>query len=220
MTHAKRSLTLASLLACACLAAACGDSDTEPMQDASMSPPTSTDVDASTSAPAEDAATGNVPFAFTDALTMGDTIPSTYKCESPLIGGGMGDNLSPPLAWEGAPEGTMSFALVLFDTRYSIFHWALWDIPASVTELPEGIAPGYDVTDPAGAHQGAAFMGDPHTYFGPCSSASPLAGVYEFRLYALSVDALDLTADATSTEIQAAIDAATLEQISWEGTPE
>ncbi|MDD9933634.1 MAG: YbhB/YbcL family Raf kinase inhibitor-like protein [Myxococcales bacterium] len=159
-------------------------------------------------------------FGFTDALTMGETIPDTHKCESPIVGGGMGDNLSPALAWQGAPEGTESLALVLFDTRYSVFHWALWDIPASVNELPEGIAPGFEVSDPPGARQGAAFMGDANTYFGPCSSASPLAGVYEFRLYALDVASLELEADATAADVQAAIDAATIEMIAWEGTPE
>jgi Raf kinase inhibitor-like YbhB/YbcL family protein len=137
-----------------------------------------------------------------------------------IVGGGTGDNLSPPLSWAGGPDGTMSYALVLFDTRYGVFHWALWDIPADTSSLPEGIPAGYEVSDPPGAHQGGGNGDDPNEYFGPCSDAGPLAGVYEFRLYALDAATLALGADASSTEIQEAIDAATLDMVTWEAAPE
>lgn len=163
---------------------------------------------------------------YSDELTKGMTVPSKYKCPMSMLAGtsgmrGMGDNKSPPLAWTGGPADTKSFAIVLFDTRYSQFHWALWDIPASVNKLPEGIAGGYDVKDPAGAHQ---FSGnntmDSHAYFGPCSDAGPMSGMYEFRLFALNKDKLDLTTMSNGMAIQSAIDGAMTEMIVWKATPE
>ena len=53
-----------------------------------------------------------------------------------------GDNLSPPLEWSGAPEGTLSFALIGDDIDHHTgtwAHWVLYNIPPTVTELTEGI---------------------------------------------------------------------------------
>lgn len=59
-----------------------------------------------------------------------------------------GKDVSPPLAWSGAPAGTQSFALICHDPdapligprgTYGYTHWALYNIPASVHELPEGV---------------------------------------------------------------------------------
>lgn len=159
-------------------------------------------------------------LAFTGEFTMGSTIPPKHKCPMSVLTGGMGDNISPALSWEGAPAGTKSFAVVLFDTRYSFFHWAVWDIPKDVRALPEGIPPGFELASPAGARQMAATGRAPHAYFGPCSDAGPLAGTYEYRLFALSVESLQLTADASYEQLQAALEGATLEITAWEGTPE
>lgn len=59
---------------------------------------------------------------------------------------GEGDDVSPPLAWLGAPEGTRAFALICHDPdaplvspgTYGFVHWVLYNIPGSVTELAEG----------------------------------------------------------------------------------
>ncbi len=56
-------------------------------------------------------------------------------------------NQSPPLAWSGAPAGTRSFALIVDDPdapdpaapRMTWVHWVLYDIPATVGSLPEGV---------------------------------------------------------------------------------
>jgi len=44
-------------------------------------------------------------------------------------------------------------ALKMFDTKFSMLHWVIWDIPATVHELPEGLTSGYELTNPMGAHQ-------------------------------------------------------------------
>ena len=89
----------------------------------------------------------------TGSFTMGTTIPLRNKCAMSLIGGVIGDNTSPPLSWKAGPADTKSFAIVLFDTQYNVLHCVLWDIPTTVNQLPEGLAAGYELTTPPGAHQ-------------------------------------------------------------------
>jgi Raf kinase inhibitor-like YbhB/YbcL family protein len=156
---------------------------------------------------------------YTGSFTMGMTIPPKNKCPMSAIGGGTGDNESPALSWQGGPTATKSFAIVLFDTRYNMLHWVLWDIPATVNELPEGLASGYELTMPAGAHQAASMGSDPHAYYGPCSSGTS-AGTYEYRLYALNAEKLSLTDSSTGAQAQSAVEAAQLAMTVWSGKPE
>lgn len=81
---------------------------------------------------------------------------SDMKLESPAFdaGGavpkkhsGEGEDVSPAFAWSGAPDNTKSFALICHDPdaplvkpgEYGFTHWVLYNIPASVSELPEGV---------------------------------------------------------------------------------
>ncbi len=60
---------------------------------------------------------------------------------------GEGEDVSPPLSWSHLPDGTKSLALICHDPdaplvspgSYGFVHWVLYNIPASVSELPEGV---------------------------------------------------------------------------------
>lgn len=95
-------------------------------------------------------------------------------------------NVSPELRWMGAPAGTQSFALVLFDVTFGQAHWALWNIPADASMLAANVSKDTATpATPAGSRQANANFattgGD--GYFGPHVPCN----VFEFQLYALSI---------------------------------
>lgn len=108
-----------------------------------------------------------------------------------------GENMSPALAWSGAPKGTKSFAVTMFDpdapTGSGFWHWSAADIPADTGSLPKGAGSGPGM--PAGALQvrnDFSAVG----YGGPC----PPKGKphhYQITVYALDVDKLGVDANAS-----------------------
>lgn len=131
----------------------------------------------------------------------GDMLPKAFVHSA--MGAG-GDNLSPDLSWSGAPEGTQSFALTLYDpdapTGSGWWHWVVYDIPATVTSLPRGAGAAGGATLPGGAKMG-------HTDFGTADygGAAPPPGHgphrYIFTLYALNTPKLDVPAGCTAAYI-------------------
>jgi len=114
-----------------------------------------------------------------------------------------GGNVSPALAWSGAPAGTRSFALMVHDpdapTGSGWWHWVMYNIPGNTTALARGAGdPGKNLL-PAGALQGRNDYGTVG-YGGPAPPPGPQHH-YHFRLYALSVDKLDVPADASAALI-------------------
>jgi Raf kinase inhibitor-like YbhB/YbcL family protein len=101
------------------------------------------------------------------AFDDGAAIPTRYSCD--------GDNVSPPLAWQGAPDGTVAFALILDDPDAGGFvHWTVADIAGSDGSAEEGKSPGI------AGRNGFGRSG----YGGPC----PPSGTHQYvvTLYALS----------------------------------
>jgi Raf kinase inhibitor-like YbhB/YbcL family protein len=112
----------------------------------------------------------------------------------------MGGNLSPRLRWSGAPAGTLSFALTVFDpdapTGSGFWHWLAFDIPAATTSLAKGAGT-------AGASLGGGIQGYNDTgvnaYAGPCPPVGDPPHHYIFTLYAIPVASL-----ATAQNLSAA----------------
>jgi Raf kinase inhibitor-like YbhB/YbcL family protein len=114
-----------------------------------------------------------------------------------------GGNVSPALAWHGAPAGTRSFALLMHDpdapTGSGWWHWLVYNIPAGTGSLPAGASDPHKNLLPAGAIQGRTDFGTPG-YGGPCPPPGKPHHYY-LRLYALKVERLDVPADATAAYI-------------------
>jgi Raf kinase inhibitor-like YbhB/YbcL family protein len=113
-----------------------------------------------------------------------------------------GGNLSPVLHWSDPPAGTKSFALLVHDPDAptggaGFWHWAVIDIPASTRSLPEGV--GRDGKGlPEGAVEIATDFGVPG-YGGPCPPKGDRPHRYNFTIYALKVEKLELPPHATAS---------------------
>ena len=117
-----------------------------------------------------------------------------------------GGNESPALQWSGAPPGTKSFAVTMYDTykppQSGWWHWIVYDLPGATVGLPRQAGAAGGAGLPAGAKQGLP-DGDapqPH-YYGPCPDQGDPPHHYVITVYALSVDHLDLPATATAADV-------------------
>ena len=90
--------------------------------------------------------------------------------------GAGGDNVSPDLAWSGAPEGTQSYALTCYDpdapTGSGWWHWVVYDIPATATGLALGAGATGGAALPPGTKQGRTDFGS-HEYGGAAPPPRP-----------------------------------------------
>lgn len=138
------------------------------------------------------------------AFAPGAAIPKKHTCD--------GENVSPPLAWSGVPAGVRSFAVVCDDPDARRFtHWVLFNVPADAASLAEGVRTGHL---PAGAAEGRNdFEGV--GWGGPCPPGGEHR--YEFRLYALDVPSLALTAP-TKQQLENAIEGHVLAEAKLTGT--
>jgi Raf kinase inhibitor-like YbhB/YbcL family protein len=121
------------------------------------------------------------------AFANGGTIPARYTCD--------GDDLSPPLAWAGAPPATRSFAIVCRDPDAPAgtwYHWAAFDIPPDLAALEEGDQPGRAAVNDFGKRG----------YGGPCPPRGHGPHRYRTTLYALDIYRLDVPAGARCRDVE------------------
>lgn len=118
---------------------------------------------------------------------------------SGIFGAG-GEDISPHLRWDGAPEETASYTVTCFDpdapTGSGFWHWVVYDIPADINELTTGAGSQDGSTLPAGAKQ----LKNDAGLFGYLGSAPPAGhGVhrYMFAVHALNVASLPITEDVS-----------------------
>jgi Raf kinase inhibitor-like YbhB/YbcL family protein len=138
-------------------------------------------------------------------------IPTQYTCE--------GRDVSPPLSWSDVPSGTRSLALIVDDPdapdpahpRMTWVHWVLYNIPASVDGLPEGVG-AEDL--PSGTLQGRNDW-KRTGYGGPC----PPVGRHRYfhKLYALDTTLPDLETP-TKADLEHAMEGHVLARAELVGT--
>jgi phosphatidylethanolamine-binding protein (PEBP) family uncharacterized protein len=105
-------------------------------------------------------------------MVNGGSLPQQFTCD--------GESQSPPLAWSGAPAGTVGYALAMHHTPGpgdTHWYWVLFDIPASVDHAESGINP----VSKVGTNSANRVLG----YAPPCSKG-PGTKLYTITVYALS----------------------------------
>lgn len=145
------------------------------------------------------------------AFTEGGKIPSRYTCE--------GNDISPPLSWEGVPDNTRSLVLLVDDPdapdprapKMTWVHWVLYNIPPDTAGLAEGTA---DL--PTGTGEGINDWKQTG-YGGPC----PPVGSHRYfhKLYALDTVLEGLNKPDKST-VEAAMDGHVIDKAILIGTYE
>ncbi|MGA5300410.1 YbhB/YbcL family Raf kinase inhibitor-like protein [Nucisporomicrobium flavum] len=138
------------------------------------------------------------------STTVTDGAPLGRPQYSGMFGIPGGKDISPQLSWSGAPEGTRSYAVTVYDpdapTGSGFWHWAVANIPATVSALPEGAGDDTGTDLPHGAFQLpndarlARFIG-----------AAPPAGHgphrYVITVHALDTEDIGVPADATPANL-------------------
>jgi Raf kinase inhibitor-like YbhB/YbcL family protein len=142
-------------------------------------------------------------------------IPKKHTCTE--ISGNE-PNVSPPLAWEAIPDGTVSLVVIVHSQEVEgaeRVHWVVWNMPPTLTGLEENVEHAAKLAD--GTAQGTNGVGEVG-YFGPCppvivqGSGGQGGGQkkrdiekYYFKLYALDT-MLDLPSSTTRADLLKAID--------------
>ena len=130
------------------------------------------------------------------------SVPLIYTAKAFGCSGG---NLSPELHWSGAPAGTQSFVVTLFDrdersTPSGWWHWVLYNLPKNVSSLPQGAGAEHSSALPAEALQGRTDLGE-DAYHGPCPAKGDPPHRYVFTVYALNVAKLPVAPDSSGAMV-------------------
>jgi Raf kinase inhibitor-like YbhB/YbcL family protein len=150
------------------------------------------------------------------AFAPGSEIPARFTCD--------GSDVSPPLAWSGAPPATRSFALIVDDpdapdpaapTRVWV-HWLLYNLSAAVAALPEGAGGKGEQTPALAGAEDALNDWNRSGYGGPCPPVGRHR--YFFKLYALDALLPPLGARARKQDVERAMAPHILAQAELTGT--
>jgi Raf kinase inhibitor-like YbhB/YbcL family protein len=177
-------------------------------------------------------------IAFRSAVAVGALAAASlahgagFKLESPSIKPGAmltdaqvfngfgcsGKNVSPALKWSGAPKGTKSYAVTVYDpdapTGSGWWHWVVYNIPASATELPEGAGTADGKGLPQGSAQGRTDFGA-SGFGGACPPQGDKPHRYIFTVHALKAEKLEVPPDATAALVGFMINANRLGKASF-----
>lgn len=114
------------------------------------------------------------------AFAAGQPIPPVFSAD--------GQGISPPLQWSEGPEGTQSFAILLEDPDVPedppFVHWVVYDIPAEVRHLREGLPTTPRLPLPQGLMQGRNSYGSVG-YYGMKPPPGDVPHRYHFQIFAL-----------------------------------
>ena len=116
-----------------------------------------------------------------------------------------GGNQSPELRWHGAPAAAKSYAITVFDgdergSPSGWWHWVIYDLPGTTTQLARGAGAEHSTTLPPGTIQGRSDLGT-DAYHGPCPDVGDPAHHYVITIYALSVDKLPVPPEASGAMV-------------------
>lgn len=133
-----------------------------------------------------------------------------------------GQNVSPAVMWKNAPAGTRSFALMVHDPDAptggaGFWHWVVVDLPVGTSLIAQGAGTADGKRLPAGARQIPTDFGTAG-WGGPCPPEGDKPHRYNFTVYALKVDKLDLPANATASLTGFMVNANTLARATFTGT--
>ncbi len=145
-------------------------------------------------------------------VAVGEPMPARFTCE------GSGEN--PELDWNDGPSGTQSYAIVLKDisitgkmpddpaTLSSAYTWAIWNVPATVRQIPHGLSALPTPPEVEGGAQQWSSDGRFH-YLPPCPNADPniepskrVTDHFAFTLYALSTPVVLTALDPVQNQAQ------------------
>ncbi|WIM68857.1 YbhB/YbcL family Raf kinase inhibitor-like protein [Corynebacterium breve] len=111
-------------------------------------------------------------------------------------------SLSPQLSWADLPEGTKSLAITCFDpdapTGSGYWHWAVFNIPVTVSELPTGAGSSSDLGGIDGVVTLKGDSGD-HAHYGANPPGGHAPHRYLYAVHAVDVEQLDIDPEATPT---------------------
>jgi Raf kinase inhibitor-like YbhB/YbcL family protein len=154
-------------------------------------------------------------FANSFTLTSTDITNGTHMSKAQEFNGFgcAGGDISPQLAWSGAPEGTKSFAVTVYDpdapTGSGWWHWQMVNIPVSTFELASGAGNADNSAAPNGSMQMKNDYSN-KSFGGACPPQGHGVHRYIFTVYALSVEKLDLPEDPSAALVGYMINANSL----------